>query len=322
MALLITGAMGHVGFELVRQAADQGRAVVAQYRGTFREHDAQSLKGDVAWVQCDLTAPESVRDLTTARRIEACIHTAAIPNEVYCRPDPLNAVNVNVGAVAALLEQARTQSWQRFLNVSTGSVFQDATDITKPVQENRIPKVANIYSTTKFCGELLTTMYRSQFEVPAANVRISWVYGQPLVPIQRENPRGPIPYFLKCALTGIPIREISGAEFAASYTHVHDVAAGLLAAVDAKALNHDAYHLGSGVNYSTSTVVSAVKAAVPKADIEVGPGTVPWTDHTHMRGPLAGDRLLNDTGWRPVLSLEAGVQSFADWMRAHREIWQ
>ncbi len=322
MALLITGSMGHVGFELVRQAAAQGRPVVAQYRGTFRERDAQSIIGDVTWVRCNLTAPASIQELAATHAIDACVHTAAIPNEVYCRPDPLNAVNVNVGSVAILLELARTQRWRRILNVSTGSVFQDATDVTKSVPEHRSPNVSNIYSTTKFCGELLTTMYRSQFDVAAANMRISWVYGQPLVPMQRENPRGPIPYFLKCALMGIPVREVSGADFAASYTHVSDVAAGLLAAVDAKALNHDSYHLGSGVNYSTSQVVSAVKAAVPKADIEVGPGTAPWTDHTRMRGPLAGNRLLNDTGWRPALSLEAGVQSFADWMRAHREIWQ
>ncbi len=322
MTLLITGSMGHVGFELIRQAAAQGRSVVAQYRGTFRDDDAKSIKGDVTWVRCDLTDSTGIERLTKDHRVTACIHTAAIPNEVYCRPDPLNAVNVNVGAVATLLECARVQNWRRFVNVSTGSVFQNANDVTQTVLEDRQQFVTNIYSTTKFCGELLTSMYRSQFDLPAATVRISWVYGQPLVPKERENPRGPIPYFLRCALSRIPVREASGGDFAASFTHVSDVASGLLAAVDAKLLNHDAYHLGSGVNYSTSEVVTAIKAAVPGADIEVGSGTAPWTDHTRMRGPLGGDRLLNDAGWRPALSLEAGIRSFADWMREHPEVWK
>ena len=70
-------------------------------------------------------------------------------------------------------------------------------------------------------------MYRSQFDVSAATVRISWVYGQPLVPRIRENPRGPIPWFLRCALSGVPIEEPAGNDFLASYTHVADVAAGL-----------------------------------------------------------------------------------------------
>ena len=61
---------------------------------------------------------------------------------------------------------------------------------------------------------------------------------------------------------------------------------------------------------------------MPKAVIEVGPGTAPWTDHTRMRGPLAGRRLLEDTGFEPHLDMEAGIASFADWMRANRGRWQ
>jgi len=181
--------------------------------------------------------------------------------------------------------------------------------------------VTNTYSTTKFCGELLTSMYRSQFDVPAATVRISWVYGPPLVPKVRDNPRGPIPWFLKCALEGKPVDDLGGGDFAASYTHVSDVAAGLFAALEATELRHPVYHLGWGVNFSTSQVADAVRKAVPGASIAVGRGTAPWTDHTRMRGPLAGDRLLVDAGFKPKLDLVAGIQSFADWMRTNREEW-
>ena len=65
-----------------------------------------------------------------------------------------------------------------------------------------------------------------------------------------------------------------------------------------------------------------MRAAVPGCSIEVGPGTAPWTDHTRMRGPLAGTRLLDDTGFAPRLSLAQGVAAFADWMRAHPETYR
>jgi nucleoside-diphosphate-sugar epimerase len=100
------------------------------------------------------------------------------------------------------------------------------------------------------------------------------------------------------------------------------VAAGLLAALRAETLAHDVYHLGSGENYTARRVAEAVRAAVPGAVIALGPGTEPWTLHTRMRGPLAGDRLAQDTGFRMRHSLEAGIQAFADWIRAHPETLQ
>ncbi|MEP6677654.1 MAG: NAD(P)-dependent oxidoreductase [Betaproteobacteria bacterium] len=322
MAILITGGMGHVGYETVRQALVAGHEVVAQYRNVFREADARALSGSVTWIRCDLALPADVTALVEQGTIDGCIHTAAVPNDLVARKDPVGAVDANVGAVCSLLDAARRQGWRRFLNISTGSVFQNAIDPQQPIFEDAPPTVTNTYSTTKFAGELLTRLYQAQFNVPAATVRISWVYGPPLVPRARENPRGPIPLFLKLALAGKEVRESSGREFAASYTHVGDVAAGLLAAYTAKALRHDVYHLGSGRNFNTAEVAAAVRAAIPGAVIDVGPGTAPWTDDTRMRGPLAGSRLYQDTGFTPVHSLESGVAAFATWMRAHPDSYR
>jgi UDP-glucuronate 4-epimerase len=320
VALFVTGAMGHVGQEVVRHALEAGATVVAQYHRTYRDQYVRALDGMVTWVSCDLADPAAVAALCEAHPIDACIHSAAVSNDKYARPQPLMAVNANVGATANLLDMARRKNWRRFLFVSTGSVFQNAADPSKPIPEDAAPSVTNIYSTTKFCGELLTSMYRSQFGLSASVVRISWVYGPPLV--TDDPPRGPVPAFLKAALTGTPIKLPSGADFAASFTYIADVAAGLIAAWRTKTLNYDIYHLGSGENYTTRRVADAVRAAVPGAVIELGAGTEPWTIHTRMRGPLAGDRLLEDTGFRVRYSLEDGVRDYAEWLRANPDVLQ
>jgi nucleoside-diphosphate-sugar epimerase len=226
-----------------------------------------------------------------------------------------------VAATQHLLELARRRHWRRFLFVSTGSVFQRETDFTRPILEDAPTSPVTIYGTTKRCGELLTSMYRHEYGVPAASVRISWVYGPPLLPRTPDWPRGPIPYLLRAALNGEPVRMESGGDFAASFTHVGDVAAGLLAAWRADELRHDLYHLGSGENYDTFRVAAAVRAAVPDAVVEVGPGTLPWTTYNTMRGPLAGERLREDAGFAPRYTLEQGIAAFAEWMRAHPEAW-
>jgi nucleoside-diphosphate-sugar epimerase len=319
--LLVTGAMGHVGLEVVRQAAAAGRPVLAQYRTAFRPAEAEAIAGDVVWAKLDLADGFGLAALAAQHPVEACIHAAAVPNDSLARPAPHAAVLANVGATANLLELARRLGWRRFVTVSTGSVFQTAEDVTRPILEDAPPQPTNFYSTTKRCAELLTTAYRAEGGVPAASVRISWVYGPPLVPRGLDGPRGPIPHFVRDAVAGIPVRHDSGADFAASFTHVSDVAAGLLAAIAAPALRHPIYHLGWGRNLTTREVAEAVRAAVPGAVIEVGPGTAPWTDHTRMRGPLAGERLREDTGFEPRMTLAEGIASFAAWVRAHPETW-
>jgi len=318
MTLLVTGATGHVGGEIVRQAMKRDMPVIAVARDAVGEAEVQAFPS-VKWLQCDLADTDAVMALTARNPIDACIHAAAISNEAYARPDPRGAIATNVGATANLLEAARLASWRRFVLISTGSVFSLNSDTTRPILEDQAPGVANVYSTTKLCAELLTRMYRTEYGLSASTVRISWVFGPPI--ISDQPMRGPIPSYLLRALQSIAIRE-GGAEFAASFTYVADAAAGLLAAATAPELRHPIYHLGHGVNFTAGQAAAAVRSAVPGAVIELTGGTEPWTRYTSLRGPLAGDRLRADTGYSPTHTLEAGVRAYADWMRAHPELWR
>lgn len=316
MAVLVTGAMGHVGLTVARLAASRGLDVVAQYNRTL-DPDALAGAPGIRWVACDLTDVAARDALLADGSIDGCIHTAAIPNDRLAGPAPWRAFEVNTAAATALVEAARVKGWRRFIQVSTGSVFQRETRFDQPIAEDHAPAATSVYGATKLAAELLTSMYRKQFGVSAASVRISFVYGPPLVPRERDLPRGPVVSLLREAVLGIPVREASGGDFAASFTHVDDVAEGLLAAYLAPTLNHDIYHLGHGRNWNTFEVARAVADAVPGAVVEVGPGTLPWTTYNTMRGALAGNRLRDDTGFVPRLPLDAGIAAFAAWMQAH-----
>lgn len=319
MTLLVTGATGHIGYAATMLAASRGMRVLALYRDGLIEADARAVGPNVTWCACDLTDAGSAHALLAPHKIDACVHLAAISNEAYARPDPLGAIASNVGATANLLDAARTGGWRRFVLVSSGSVFQKRADTRSPIPEDAAPEPANIYATTKYAAELLTRMYRSEFAVPAATVRISWVFGPPVV---SDSPtRGPIPSFLMRALRGEAVRE-GGGDFAASFTYIDDVAEGLLAAAAAPTLRFDTYHLGHGVNFSARQAAEAVGRACPGAVFELGPGTEPWTRYTAIRGPLAGTRFVDDTGFAPTRTLDDAVCAYADWMRANPALWR
>jgi UDP-glucuronate 4-epimerase len=322
MTLLVTGAMGHVGGAIVRQAAQRGMSVLAVYRGELRA--SETANSSVKWIQCDLADARAVNDMIAKHPVDACIHAAAVSNEVYAKPNPSDAIATNIGATANLLEAARLSRsrlglWRRFVLVSTGSVFQLSQDATQPIPEDQAPAARNVYSTTKLGAEMLTRMYRTEYGLSASTVRISWVFGPPV--ISDQPARGPIPSYLLRALQGVAIRE-AGADFAASFTYVMDAADGLLAAATAPELRFPTYHLGHGVNFTAEQVAAAVRSAVPGAVIELSSGTEPWTRYTSLRGPLAGDRLRADTGYTPTHTLDMGVRAYAQWMRANPELWR
>jgi UDP-glucuronate 4-epimerase len=317
VTLLVTGAAGHVGLALTRAAVKAGVDVVALVRSSGRIDAAVAaeLNSGVTWAVCDLADPFQIAAVAAEHRIDACVHAAAVPNDRLARPFPWTAIQANVTATGALLEIARRQQWRRFIYVSTGSVFQAETDLGKPILEDAVTSPLTVYGATKRSGELLTRMYRNDFGVSASSVRISFVYGPPLVPRERDLPRGPVVAFLREAMLGQAIREDSGGDFQASFTYIDDVAEGLLAAVRADRLNHDTYHLGNGRNWTTFDVAAAVQSAVAGATVKVGPGTEPWTTYNTMRGPLSGTRLQDDAGFTARFPLEQGVHAFADWLR-------
>lgn len=315
MTLLVTGAMGHVGFEIVRQAVDQGLSVIAQYHNTFREADALALGDGVKWVRCDLSDPFEVAALAGTSGIDGCIHSAAIPNDKMGLPQPLRTFACNVAATQFLLESARRRGWRRFVLVSTGAVFQNWKDTRQPIPESETPTPRTLYGSTKRCSEILTEMYANMYGLSAAVVRISWVFGPPLVPREFDGPRGPIPEYLKRVLRGEAVLEPSGGDFAASFTYVADCASGLLVTYLSTKLSHTSYHLGSGENYTVSRVAAAIRSAVPSATVEIGPGVEPWTDFTVIRGPLSCERMKDNFGFVPAHSLESAIDDFAEWMR-------
>jgi nucleoside-diphosphate-sugar epimerase len=313
MTLLITGATGHVGGALVRLADAAGQEAVALYRG-----DRPAGTG-TRWAACDLNNPDALSQLSDRHNITTCIHTAAVSNEAYARPDPFGAVTTNIAATASLLETARRHKWRRFILVSTGSVFQKRPTIGEPILEDALPEPENVYSTTKLAAEMLCRMYRTEYDLSASTVRLSWVYGPPI--IADDATRGPIPSLLMRALRGEPVDE-GGADFAASFTYIDDAAAGLLAAAATDTLSSPVYHLGPGLNIPLGDVAAAITRSIPDASIALSSGTDPWTRFTALRDPLAGDQLQADTGFTPQYSITDGIAAYAAWLDANRSLWQ
>ncbi len=316
MSVLVTGTMGHVGYMTALACAEAGLDVIAHYHSTYNAKWAQAAGPRVTWVKGDVTDFAHLLELAERHGVEGAIHSAALPNDTVCRPVPAHSVAVNVLSAQHLLELARQRKWRRVVFVSTGAVYQ-ASDPKGFIRETDPATPGNVYGTTKHMGELLVNMYQRTYGVSACTVRVSWVWGPPLIPIGLEGPRGPIPYFLIRAVRGEKVSEATGGEFIANFTYVKDVARALLLAYRKDSLPSNLYNVSNGEHYSVAQIVETIRRVLPDVEMSVGPGMKPWIDYTVLRGSFDITRIRTELGFEVQYPLERAIGDYAAWLKAN-----
>lgn len=152
MKLLITGAAGQLGTDLVLSAQKSGHQVIA------------TIHADL-----DITDKSQVDRVVGEAKADAIIHAAAWTAVDACESDPQRAMSVNRDGTANIASAAR-KSGSRVLYISTDYVF-DGTKPT-PYIETDLPNPQSVYGASKLAGEQQLDLTTDQI------VRISWVCGE------------------------------------------------------------------------------------------------------------------------------------------------
>ncbi len=152
MKLLITGAAGQLGTDLVLSAQKSGHQVIA------------TIHADL-----DITDKSQVDRVVGEAKADAIIHAAAWTAVDACESDPRKAMSVNRDGTANIVSAAR-KSGSRVIYISTDYVF-DGTKPT-PYIESDLPNPQSVYGASKLAGEQQLDLTTDQI------VRISWVCGQ------------------------------------------------------------------------------------------------------------------------------------------------
>ena len=155
MRVLVTGANGQLGTELVDLYAARGGAEVL----------------GVDLPDLDITSADSVASSFSAFRPEVVINCAAWTAVDAAEENEESALVVN-GEGPAVLARACRNAGAWMVQVSTDYVF--AGDASTPYAEDATPDPRSAYGRTKLAGEIAV-----QSELPDAHyiVRTAWLYG-------------------------------------------------------------------------------------------------------------------------------------------------
>jgi len=166
-AILVTGALGQIGSELVpalreRYGAD---AVIAS--------DIRVPKGGAAaagpFELLDCTEPAQIREIVRQHGIGTIYHMAALLSAI-AEEKPQAAWQLNMGSLYSVLEIARHHGCAVFLPSSIGA-FGPSTPRDDTPQDT-IQRPTTMYGVTKVAGELLCDYYASRFGIDTRGIRL------------------------------------------------------------------------------------------------------------------------------------------------------
>lgn len=306
MRVLVTGAAGFIGSHLCEYLLALGHDVVGL--DAFIPYYPRALKEDnltLARMSPRFTFYE--RDLRSDPLdeclvgVDAVIHEAAMPGLAQSWTDFDAYMTCNLQAVQRLLEASRRAGLQRFIHVSTSSVYGahavgDETLPTQPVSP---------YGVTKLSAEKLVLAYVAAFGFPAVILRYFSIYGP------RQRPDMAYRIFIQAMLEGRPITVYGDGTQSRSNTFVRDCVRGTIQALEG-ARPGEIYNIGGGTVIQLREAIDIIAEILGvRPDIRYAPGRT--GDQCHTQADCTKAR--RDFDYEPLVAPEEGLREQIAWQR-------
>lgn len=320
MRVLVTGGTGFIGINVVRFLAGQGDEVIVLYRSS-PDQAAMDFLADVedrlTLVSGDVEDRQGLTELVGERRIEAIIHGAAMtPTLETERRMPLKIMQINFMGTLNALEAARANDVSRFVYVSSNGVYGAVEDPEKPVTEDAKLAAKNLYGVAKIASEGVCRRYRMLYDMEVVSGRVCATYGPMERPSGSRKGMSAVHEAAHAAQHGRPLR-VTGLSVSRSWTHVEDIARGLVGLLKAPRPNYDVYNVSYGEAYTLKEVLDAFEELEPSFQYTVVHEGVPADvayDGSRQRGPMDITRLREDIGYDPQYELASGVRAYMSWL--------
>ena len=321
MATLVTGGTGFVGSNIVRELASRGHEVISldvSPADNLNRRYLEDLESRVTFVTGSILNPSDLESLRQSYEIEKIVHAAVFTvNRVDLETArSRDIVDINITGTANLLELARLIGPQRFIYISSGSMYGMTRGPDQYFQRRRpVPRrhpLRHNQGRQRGHHPAVRRTPRLSHRQPASQHPLrphgagyrpprQYVYPPPV-----DRPPGP----------GRAHCHRRHSDLGRDFTYVLDIASGIATVVDAPDLPHDRYNITNGVWVTGQQIQDTLKELYSETILlETGAEPVSNVSTSPARGPLFGYRLWRDFGWTPNYDLAAGLSHYVKWRR-------
>ena len=302
MKIVVTGGAGFIASHIVDAYIADGHEVhIADDFSTGRE---ANVNAKAVVHRLDIANSDTVK-LITNLKPDVLNHHAAQMDVRRSVADPAFDARVNIIGFVNLLQGCVEAGVKKVIFASSGgAVYGDKEPI--PATEAHPTEPLSPYGVSKRTGELYLDYYYTAFALPYVALRYANVYG----PRQSsKGEAGVVAIFIDRLLSeNSPIINGDGKQ-TRDYVFVGDVVAANLAALRTPFIG--AVNIGTGQETDVVTICRSLCAGLGK-NIEATHG--PAKTGEQRRSCLAVGFAAKVLGWRPVTSLDQGLQkTIASW---------
>jgi dTDP-glucose 4,6-dehydratase len=330
MKLLVTGGAGFIGSAVVRQAIPDRHEVFnlayLTYAACLDNVADVADSPNYAFVQADICDRAAIDTVLADHQPDAIMHLAAESHVDRSIDGPGEFIITNINGTYTMLEAARAY-WEargkpddfRFHHISTDEVF-GSLGKTGMFTEDTSYDPRSPYSASKASSDHLVRAWHETYGLPVVLSNCSNNYGP------YHFPEKLIPVVILNALAGKPIPIYGAGDNIRDWLYVEDHADALLTVVQKGALGRS-YNIG-GENEATNldlvrmicAILDTKKAgSTPYADLITFVTDRPGHDARYAIDP---QRISNELGWRPSVTLEQGLEKTVQWYLDNEDWWK
>lgn len=320
MTTLVTGAAGFVALASIEALLARGETVVAFDRDPLPEAARAALArlpGRLIELAGDVRSAADLARAFAAAPVRRVLHAAVITaGPAREKADPETIVAVNVLGALAVFRAALAHGVARLVAPSSGAAYgAPPPGCTSFGEDETWPRPAALYGITKLATEQMLVRLGAVHGLSVAAPRLGSVYG----PWERDTGVRDTLSAHRSAFLAARAGEVAVLNRPARGDHIYsrDVAAGLVALLDAPSLERAVFNLGSGVATDIAEFCRALARQVPgfrwrPAGPEETPNII-----THVpfdRVAMDVRRIREATGFQPRFAdLDEAV---TDWLAA------
>mgnify|MGYP001415414865 FL=1 len=313
--LLVTGGCGFIGSNFIRWllADDPNVTVVNFDKLTYAgnpENLASVFESDrYEFRQGDISDRDSVDEVLKEFSIDSIVNFAAESHVDRSILDSTPFVHTNIGGTQVLIDSARTNGIDRFVQVSTDEVYGSLGD-TGEFSEDTPLAPNSPYAASKTAADLLVRAAVHTHGFPGMITRCSNNYGP------YQFPEKLIPLFISNALQHQPLPVYGDGTNVRDWIHVDNHCRGI-AAVLRSGEPGDIFNFGGRSELSNIGLTRRLLELLDRPETLIR--FVPDRPGHDKRYAIDCSRAEKMLGWKPLVSFEEGLKSTVDWYLQNSE---